>query len=559
MKNLYIFLVCALLGLPLAGFGQCSGRYDLTYPSGSATATTSTSNGAGNASASYCPPVAGVTQVLRVVSASASTMTLQAQSGSTTTTQGPVTVAAGGTYVFNLLATSTQAVYTLTSTITCNNPKPEVFSLVLTPGLAVSASPITVCQGSPSTLTATGSSNGGYTWTAPGLTTVTNAGTLVVSPTITTSYTVTAPSSCGPNTQQRLTLTVPTLAASGSATAVCANSTVTLTAATNIAGTTYAWTLSGSAVGTGASITVAPSASSTYRVSTNNPAGCANTSFQDVAVAVAAQTATVAPAAPVIKPGASVTMVASSNLSNATFAWRMGGAVGTLVGTNPTLTVSPVRTTIYTVTCTAGACSTNRNTTVTVSRPLPVELTQFEARWSGQAPQLTWATALELNNNYFVVERSLDGQTFAEGGRLTGAGTTSTRTEYQFLDTKFRQPLGVLLYYRLRQVDFSGQSRFSAVQTVRCGGKITELTASAYPNPFTFRQSATLQVVAPAAGPVACTLRDALGREVFRHTFTAAEGFQQLSLPALATPQAGLYYLVVQQGRQQRVLRLQQL
>ena len=41
--------------------------------------------------------------------------------------------------------------------------------------------------------------------------------------------------------------------------------------------------------------------------------------------------------------------------------------------------------------------------------PLPVTLTSFTAKANGNDAQLTWATAQELNNDHFVVERSFDG------------------------------------------------------------------------------------------------------------------------------------------------------
>ncbi len=105
------------------------------------------------------------------------------------------------------------------------------------------------------------------------------------------------------------------------------------------------------------------------------------------------------------------------------------------------------------------------------SPPLPIALTAFGARPSGEAVALYWQTATELNNDYMAVERSADGRAFTEIGRVAGAGTTQEAQEYQFTD---RQPLPGRSYYRLRQADFDGQAEYHGpVAVTREGGKAT--------------------------------------------------------------------------------------
>ena len=219
---------------------------------------------------------------------------------------------------------------------------------------------------------------------------VTNAGTLTVTPTDHTLYTVTAPTSCSGTTAQQLALEVPSLTASPTSAGVCPGSSTTLTVNSNVAGTTYTWTANGSPVGTGSSITVSPGATTTYRVTSSNPSGCSNTAFRDVPVTVAAASASVSPATATINPGSSATLLASASFSGATYTWRTGGSGGTVVSTGASYTASPGQTTTYTVTATAGSCTASRAVTVNVNGPLPVELTTFEAHWQGghAAPDL---------------------------------------------------------------------------------------------------------------------------------------------------------------------------
>lgn len=89
------------------------------------------------------------------------------------------------------------------------------------------------------------------------------------------------------------------------------------------------------------------------------------------------------------------------------------------------------------------------------STPLPVELLFFNAKNSNSAVQLNWATATEINNDHFIIERSEDGAYFYEIGRVDGNGNSTEQIEYSFTD---QFVLNEVQYYRLTQVDYDGQS-----------------------------------------------------------------------------------------------------
>ena len=109
----------------------------------------------------------------------------------------------------------------------------------------------------------------------------------------------------------------------------------------------------------------------------------------------------------------------------------------------------------------------------------PVELIDFRAEMEGRRVRLSWITASELNNDYFDVERSVDGLSFEVIGRETGAGTTQDIQEYEFIDNN---PLSHTLHYRLRQVDYDGAFTYS--QVVQVEGSIqVAATVKVYPNP----------------------------------------------------------------------------
>lgn len=91
---------------------------------------------------------------------------------------------------------------------------------------------------------------------------------------------------------------------------------------------------------------------------------------------------------------------------------------------------------------------------------LPVALTSFSAVEADHQILLQWTTATELNNDYFLVERSPDGLFFKKIGSVPGAGNSQTKQQYYFRD---QTPLAIPAYYRLRQIDFDGAATVHSI------------------------------------------------------------------------------------------------
>ena len=84
---------------------------------------------------------------------------------------------------------------------------------------------------------------------------------------------------------------------------------------------------------------------------------------------------------------------------------------------------------------------------------LPVELLSFKAIQNKKAVELQWQTATEINNDYFEVERSVNGKDFESIGIVEGNGNSTEINNYQFTDSEI---MNGDYYYRLKQVDFDG-------------------------------------------------------------------------------------------------------
>ncbi|MES2567304.1 MAG: lamin tail domain-containing protein [Bacteroidota bacterium] len=108
---------------------------------------------------------------------------------------------------------------------------------------------------------------------------------------------------------------------------------------------------------------------------------------------------------------------------------------------------------------------------------LPIELLYFNANYNGKYVDLNWATATEINNDYFTIERSGDGLNFESLLKVKGAGNSTNQINYSVTD---EEPINGISYYRLKQTDFDDNFSYSNIVSVT--SKIEE-EYKIYPNP----------------------------------------------------------------------------
>ncbi len=233
-----------------------------------------------------------------------------------------------GSFSITLTATSGTNVATSTQTILVNP----------TPTLTPSTSTNVICSGASVTLTVIGAST--YTWN-PGA--IVGAST-VVSPTISTSYTVTGTSVAGCTNTGVKTVSVnavPSLTLTASPAGICVGLSSTLIAN---GANTYTWNPGAIA---NSSIVVSPTVTTTYTVNATSAAGCTASAVQGVTVGASLNLSPSSSPA-TICIGASATISASGATS---YTWNPGALSGSNIVVNPTVT------TIFTVAGTSGSCS----------------------------------------------------------------------------------------------------------------------------------------------------------------------------------------------------------
>jgi PKD repeat protein len=268
--------------------------------------------------------------------------------GSTSTLENPShTYATSGN--FNVFLTASNAGGT--NTITQSN----LISINANPVITFNG-PTEICAGQSATIEALGGTS--YLWDS-GL----GSGAIkTVSPTVTTSYTVTVTDGNGCSESEGYSLTVnalPTIIASADA-AICQGSSATISAS---GATSYTWN---NGAESAASASVSPATTTTYTV-TGTTNGCTNT--DQVIVTVNALPTVIASSDAAICQGISATISASGATS---YTWNNGA------GSAASASVSPASTTTYTVTGTTNGCTNTDQVIVTVNA-LPTVVASSDA------------------------------------------------------------------------------------------------------------------------------------------------------------------------------------
>lgn len=173
---------------------------------------------------------------------------------------------------------------------------------------------------------------------------------------------------------------------------------------------------------------------------------------------------------------------------------------------------------------------------------LPITLNLFDAalQYSG-AVKLNWETAMELNNDFFTIERSSDGKSFTELFTVSGAGTSYQPNRYVVYD---EQPLPGINVYRLKQTDYDGNFTYFPLREVDNPVEPVQDFAitNVFPNPF--GEQVMINFHTLAEGMAQVEVVSTAGKTVFRNQVRVNGGQNALRLDASAW-QPGMYLLTI--------------
>ncbi|HRK54099.1 MAG TPA: T9SS type A sorting domain-containing protein [Cyclobacteriaceae bacterium] len=251
-----------------------------------------------------------------------------------------------------------------------------------------------------------------------------------------------------------------------------------------------------------------------------------------------------------VPPGASITSGQGTNTILVTFGNTPGNVSVNISNDCETvpasLAVSPTSCIFY-----AGGNSDGFAFTLAFNIPLPIELVAFEGSVVNGIVHLNWTTASELNNDYFTVERSQDGEKFETIEVIPGAGTSTVASKYSAED---RSPFIGKSYYRLRQTDYDGRTSISKIILVEVLKRNTGVVAL-YPNPINNTNTLTVVYVGNELEEIVINVTDVSGKILHRKHINVKGG--ENFIPLLTEFQSsGVYLIEVMSKSGRQVFRL---
>ena len=171
--------------------------------------------------------------------------------------------------------------------------------------------------------------------------------------------------------------------------------------------------------------------------------------------------------------------------------------------------------------------------------PLPVELLNFSAHLNNDKVDVAWTTATEINNDYFTIQKSRDGQIFEDFLKVDGAGNSTSIISYFEID---QSPYRGISYYRLMQTDFNGHIRYSNIVPVE-NNPDGDPTISLFPNPAESNSPAYLELNQFEGQEVLVVLRDIQGREVYSKVIITLSNNELVALNQEGNLSKGTYLI----------------
>ena len=287
------------------------------------------------------PPLICIGNSSTLTATGAGSYTWITPSGTSNTNQLAVTPTITTTYT--VIKLNANCADTKTVTVIVNN----------LPAVAALVNPSVSCASKPVTLTAIGTGTT-YTW-SPSAPSGTGAGSVIVTPSVNTIYTLTvSDGTCVNNTTNSVQVNPnPTITVARSSTAICVGQTATMTLG---GGINYTWTAPASASLTGSVVAVSPTVNTNYQLIGENVFNCTT----------AAQAVIIVNNNPTISVSANPTLICVAGTSTIganganVYSWNTSAQTASTP-------INALTTTIYSVTGTYTSTGCNSTQTVQVS------------------------------------------------------------------------------------------------------------------------------------------------------------------------------------------------
>ncbi len=166
---------------------------------------------------------------------------------------------------------------------------------------------------------------------------------------------------------------------------------------------------------------------------------------------------------------------------------------------------------------------------------LPVSLTDFTANCAANKKMvLNWQTEREQNNDFFTVEKSLDGETFFPIATVDGSLNSDSPQTYTYEDA---EETSGIVYYRLLQTDTDGTRTFLKERSLSCD---SEDKAALFPNPT--RNNCVLKIPSRFSEEIQVEVFGLNGERMYHSRYLFSKEKEEAELP-VSFLNAGSYFI----------------
>jgi len=188
---------------------------------------------------------------------------------------------------------------------------------------------------------------------------------------------------------------------------------------------------------------------------------------------------------------------------------------------------------------------------ITIAASLPLTLGNFSGQRQGSHVMLDWTTFSEQNTRDFEVQRAADGNDYTTVGQVPAAGNSVSPEQYSYTDELSAAITGPLLY-RLKMSDLDGVYTYSPVLKVDVPGNAPVF--SIFPNPY--KGSINLSITSPTPDKAVVSILDMTGKRLQTVNLSLQQGSTLFALPSMATPEKGVYLLMIHTSTQNQTLKV---
>ena len=161
--------------------------------------------------------------------------------------------------------------------------------------------------------------------------------------------------------------------------------------------------------------------------------------------------------------------------------------------------------------------------TQTINFNFPVQLAYFKIVKNLHSVDLKWSTTLEYKNEFYTVEKSVNGSGFYEIGCVESKKENSLSSDYVFTDNIISE--GVI-FYRLRQTSSNERSTYIALEKVILKNDNEDLSLyieGIGPEPFD--NYFNINYYTDREGGISVELFDKMGKKIYKTYTEATQGY----------------------------------